>query len=204
MKKAISSFGAKAALTIIGGLALQPVITHAEVMPIVVQGAQVLALVLPASASALAAGYVHHRLQLWRATRPALQPEVQAYAFTPASGPRLANEAAQLLYEEQQAEGDDLVRDRLIQFAFLGHRYGFGWRAMCAYTGRRDWQNCVVTMQGAGVLTNARGNVAPQWAPPWRYSQFRIAVKWRGLPLPYPDGEPAPAIDWRKWLHVTQ
>jgi hypothetical protein len=111
-------------------------------------------------------------------------------------------DAVTLAHDENATEAPTAPAENweygIVTFAFVARWGGFGWRSMCRYMGREDWKRCIRTMVAGGVLSPARGNIAPEWAPGWCYSKFRLSIKHGRLGLPYPVDAPPPAVEWRK------
>lgn len=146
-------------------------------------------------------GRMWHQLVLWDRSRPPRLDPAPSVTLEYGGG-----WLAELAHSARATEPPaDTSAERwqwdeaICRFAFVARWGGFGWRSMCRYVGRADWQCGVDVLRGAGIITGARGNQPPAYQPGWSYSRLRAGVRWGGLELAYPARPPL-VVKWDKSL----
>lgn len=182
-----------------GACLAYPVVTAPEVLPYLGLCIETGATVALAGGAVLGCGYVWNRLCTWAADRPVVYSHAPAMQFASTrQSPELA-EAAQIERQEvKSAQGEPLDNDAewrlaLCNFTVAARYGGFGWRSMCRHVGRDGWKQCSAVLIDAGILTPARGNMPPDYAPGQSGEKFRAAMRRHTLDLAFPDG-PAPRV----------
>lgn len=190
-------------------LAIQPAYAEPAVRRLLIEGVEVLIVSGTAAGAALLVGGVAHQFAAWGRSLPPAAPALPV---------QFANdqEAVELARVEHEADPEDeraTWTNSILQFAFMGGRYGFSWRNIRRFVpNNADWQRGieVLTTSYPPVLAPARGNIPPRWATGWYYSKFRIAVRWGSpeIELPYSTGERALSVDWhrtaRSWTNANE
>ena len=199
MNRSISRSLILAGACIGGGLAIQPAYAEPGVRELVVQSVEVLIISSAVSGIALMVGAVAHQFTAWGRSLP---PEAPSLPVQFADD----QEAVYLAREEAQPDQGDAIyawETSLLQFAFVGGRYGFSWRSIRRYVpNNADWKRGIeaLTTSDPPVLMPARGNISPRWASGWYYSKLRLAVRWGQPPIslpPHPQERPL-FVDWHR------
>lgn len=181
------------------GLATHPLLALPPVQELAVAGSKALIISGVCAFGALIVARTWHQLCKWERELPP-----QAALSLPAQFAHDV-EAVRLAQAEQHSEPDGHRAEwdsALTRFALLGDMSGFGWRSMCRFTSREDWQTCMDLLYGARVLTPPRGNIPAAWSERWSYRGFRVALKREVLSLPYPATEP-PIVQWSRPVTLT-
>lgn len=174
-------------LAAVAGVAVQPLLRHPDLQPLLIMGAQVIAITLIVLNCALMVGYAHHRLQLWRALRPPLPPLASAVQFS-ATHERAVVEHDQAVADYQQYAPDDVRRAeaKVVKFCVIGTmRRSFAWNdCMSHHTDRGSWNALIEYLAGNGALVKGRGNKPTWWCDDWDVSRVRLGLRFGTLPSP--------------------
>ena len=171
---------------------------------LLVRGVEVLLLSGTASGAVLMVGGVVYQFRAWDRSLP---PGAQSPALSLPVQFAYDEEALHLVQQEadpeQEADERSAWERSILEFAFVGSRYGFSWRNLRRYCPNNDdWKRGieVLTTSEPPVLQPARGNISPRWESGWYYSLLRLAVRWGNPPLslPYLPGERRLFVNWQR------